>query len=207
MLTLCDTFLLSHFLQIATRPSSNENALALTVRTWRASVESRYVHKQLQDTKWTELPFIRTIASVSLSSQSTVLHRLVHIGVFFLSGLRVIKCCFFITYVIVYFCREFCSSLWLQLLVKLIKAGGDPAREETSFPLTAQLQAIDVLRVLLPDWSGAAEQQKEFLCQLVDVLAEHVLLSKPDVILELAHAENRPAQGDTVKLFCLVFDF
>lgn len=123
------------------------------------------------------------------------------------SGLRVIKCCFFITYVIVYFCREFCSSLWLQLLVKLIKAGGDPAREETSFPLTAQLQALDVLRVLLPDWSGTVEQQKEFLCQLVDVLAEHVLLSKPDVILELAHAENRPAQGDTVKLFCLVFDF
>lgn len=167
LLTLCDTFLLSHFLQIATRPSSNENALALTVRTWRASVESRYVHKQLQDTKWTELPFIRTIASVSLSSQSTVLH------------------------------REFCSSLWLQLLVKLIKAGGDPAREETSFPLTAQLQAIDVLRVLLPDWSGTVEQQKEFLCQLVDVLAEHVLLSKPDVILELAHAENRPAQADS----------
>lgn len=83
--------------------------------------------------------------------------------------------------------------------MKLIKAGGDPASEENSFSLTAQLQAIDLLRVLLPDWSGTVEQQKEFLCQLVDILAEHVLLTKSDVIIELAHAENRPTQGDTVK--------
>lgn len=85
--------------------------------------------------------------------------------------------------------------------MKLIKAGGDPASEENSFSLTAQLQAINLLRVLLPDWSGTVEQQKEFLCQLVDILAEHVLLTKPDVIIELAHAENRPSQGDTVKFF------
>jgi hypothetical protein len=96
------------------------------------------------------------------------------------------------------FHREFCSPLWLQLLVKLIKAGGDPACEETSFTLTAQLQAIDLLRVLLPEWTGTVDQQKEFLIQLVDILAEHVLLTKPDVVLELAHSENRPSQSDGI---------
>lgn len=99
------------------------------------------------------------------------------------------------------FHREFCSPLWLQLLVKLIKAGGDPVCEETSFSLTAQLQAIDLLRVLLPEWTGTVDQQKEFLIQLVDLLAEHVLLTKPDVVLEMAHSENRPSQSDGIQLF------
>jgi hypothetical protein len=84
--------------------------------------------------------------------------------------------------------------------VKLIKAGGDPVCEETSFSLTAQLQAIDLLRVLLPEWTGTVDQQKEFLIQLVDLLAEHVLLTKPDVVLEMAHSENRPSQSDGIKL-------
>ncbi len=85
--------------------------------------------------------------------------------------------------------------MWLQLLVKLIKAD-EAACEETSFSLTAQLQAIDLLHVLLPEWTGTAEQQKEFLNQLVDILAEHVLLTKPDVVLEMAHSENRPSLGN-----------
>ncbi len=77
---LCDTFLLSHFLQIATRPSTNDLAksLALTVRTWRAVVESRYIGKHFQDTQWTELSFIRTVASVSLKGPSSALHKFVH---------------------------------------------------------------------------------------------------------------------------------
>jgi hypothetical protein len=58
------------------------------------------------------------------------------------------------------FDREFFSPLWLQLLVKFIKAGGGPVCEETSFSLTAQLQAIDLLRVLLPEWTGTVYQQK-----------------------------------------------
>lgn len=77
LLALCDTFLLSHFLQIATRPSLNDSSLALTVRTWRANVESRYIDNQLQDTQWTELPFIRTIAAVSLNSPCSAVHKFV----------------------------------------------------------------------------------------------------------------------------------
>ena len=102
-----------------------------------------------------------------------------------------------------HFYREFCSPLWLQLLVKLIKAGDDPACEETCFSLTAQLQAIDLLYVLLPEWTGTADQQKDFLNQLVDILAEHVLLTKPDVILEMAHSENRPTHGNVCWRFAL----
>ena len=101
-------------------------------------------------------------------------------------------------FVLYWFHREFCSPLWLQLLVKLIKVGGDPVCEETSFPLTAQLQSIELLRVLLPEWTGTVEQQKEFLAQLVDLLAEHVLLTKPDVVLEMAHSENRPSRSDGI---------
>ncbi len=99
------------------------------------------------------------------------------------------------------FRREIGSPLWLQLLLKLNKAGGDSVCEENSFSLTAQLQATDLLRVLLPEWTGTVDQQKEFLIQLVDLLAEHVLLTKPDVVLEMAHSENRPSQSDAIK-FC-----
>lgn len=92
--------------------------------------------------------------------------------------------------------REFCSPLWLQLLGKLIRADSDPACDDPSCSLVAQLQAIELLRALLPEWTGTADQQKECLNQLIDILAEHVMLSKPDVVLEMAHADNRPSSGD-----------
>lgn len=86
--------------------------------------------------------------------------------------------------------------MWLQLLGKLIKANSEPTCDDRSYSLVDQLQAIDLLHALLPEWTGSNDQQKEFLNQLIDILAEHVLLSKPDVVLEMAHSDNRPSPGD-----------
>jgi len=56
--------------------------------------------------------------------------------------------------------------------------------------MTVQLQVIQLLHVLLPNWDRSLERQKEILQQLFDILAEHTLLSKPDFILETAHAKR-----------------
>jgi hypothetical protein len=97
------------------------------------------------------LSFIRTIAAVSLKSPFSAVHISYRNCVFNYFCFIEILCAFD---------REFFSPLWLQLLVKFIKAGGGPVCEETSFSLTAQLQAIDLLRVLLPEWTGTVYQQK-----------------------------------------------
>lgn len=71
--------------------------------------------------------------------------------------------------------------------------------EEASFFLVVQLQTVNLLHVLLPEWTGSSELQKEFLTHIIDLLTEYVLLAKPDVVLEMAHSENRQTQSGTYK--------
>lgn len=69
-------------MQIAMNSGANDRSLALIIRTWRATIEHRYIHKQFQDTQWTELSFIRTVAAVALKKPSSILHRFALILVF-----------------------------------------------------------------------------------------------------------------------------
>ena len=71
-----------------------------------------------------------------------------------------------------------------------ISTSTSTSTKATSVSLTVQLQVIQLLHVLLPNWDRSSERQKDILKQLFDILAEHTLLSKPDFILETAHSKS-----------------
>ena len=71
-----------------------------------------------------------------------------------------------------------------------ISTSTSTSTKATSVSLTVQLQVIQLLHVLLPNWDRSSERQKDILKQLFDILAEHTMLSKPDFILETAHSKS-----------------
>ena len=71
-----------------------------------------------------------------------------------------------------------------------ISTSTSTSTKATSVSLTVQLQVIQLLHVLLPNWDRSLERQRDILKQLFDILAEHTLLSKPDFILETAHSKS-----------------
>ena len=124
--------------------------------------------------------------------------------------------------------RELCSAPWMQLLIKLLRGEAgeeDPEEDSEEEPeeeleeelereesvsttpvlMTVQLQVIQLLHVLLPDWDRSLERQKEILRQLFDILAGHTLLSKPDFILETAHSKrNSSSAGNTSEIYFIL---
>ena len=86
---------------------------------------------------------------------------------------------------------ELCSPAWCSMLLKLLQGHDDTASGNCARKfLTVQLQIIGLLQVLLPHWDRHAEEQKHILDQLIDLLTEHVLLVKPDPVLEAAYGQT-----------------
>ncbi len=88
------------------------------------------------------------------------------------------------------------------MLVKLLKAEGETTGDGFSFThvsLVDRLQAIQLLQVLLTYWVGPIKQQTEVLIQLIRELSDHVLLTKPDNVLEVAYSVNDTSGNTSIK--------
>ena len=83
------------------------------------------------------------------------------------------------------------------------EGGGEEMDGRSHFEwMTSQLQAIDLLAVLLPHWwfstneeSDDQQHQSECFNQLIDLLVDYVMMLRHDPVLELAHAENNPSSS------------
>lgn len=92
----------------------------------------------------------------------------------------------------------------MNMLFKLLKPTDertDTGFSASSVSLTVQLQTIQYLHVLLPEWISGIERQKEVLDQLIDMLADHALLTRPDSVLQAAHSQKRTSQGDSTGIW------
>ena len=91
-----------------------------------------------------------------------------------------------------------------MLLLQLLKTRDNDS--SSSPPLEVQVQVLQLLHVLLPEWVGSANQQQEVLKKLLEILTDAVLLTNYDDVLDLAHSKNLLAQGTkSVVLFVCRF--
>ena len=172
LLALCDNYSLIHYLHLATIVSGSDPSLTLTARTWRRAVQCRYIGGQFRDAPWTDLGFVRTVLAASVTGGASALS------------------------------KELCSPLWIQLLLRLLRGETDPEGHTigVSGSLVVQLQAVKLFQVLLPHWQRSPEEQKDILFKLVEILADHALLNKPDPVLESAHSQSPTSQGKNQSL-------
>lgn len=89
------------------------------------------------------------------------------------------------------------------MLLKLLKAEGETTGGGfpfTDVSLVVRLQAIQLLEVLLTYWVGSSKQQTEVLVQVIRELSDHVLLTKPDNVLEAAYAIKDTSGNTSIKI-------